>query len=349
MKLSILDLIPVRDSQTTTQAVAATRRLAQTADRAGFTRYWIAEHHNMPAVAATVPGVLVSHLAAHTERIRVGSGGVMLPNHTALATAEQFALLEAMYPGRIDLGIGRAPGADPVTAYLLRGGQMEDAVERFAQDVTLVRELLGAGQTPVGDAVGLSLGGKRFDVRATPAAASAPELWLLGSSGFSAELAAQVGLPYAFAYHFGAPGIEAVVSRYREAYQPSEQYPQPRTLLPINVVVGQTEEEAQMLAGPMLVQMTKLRTGGQVTKQLTVEQAAGYEWSDAERAVRDQVRSTWAVGDVAQVAAKLREAVDAVGGDEVMIVPGAGARDGDPMDDVPARREGVEMLAEALL
>lgn len=349
MKLSILDLIPVRGEQSSADAIAATRRLAQTADVAGYTRYWIAEHHNMPAVAATVPGVLVSHLAAHTERIRLGSGGVMLPNHTALATAEQFALLEAMYPGRIDLGIGRAPGADPVTAYLLRGGQMEDAVDRFAQDVTLVRELLGAGQTPVGEAVGLSLGGKRFDVRATPAAVTAPELWLLGSSGFSAELAAKVGLPYAFAYHFGAPGVESVVSHYREAYTPSEQYPVPRTLLPINVVVARTEAEAHELAGPMLVQMTKLRTGGQVTKQLTVEQAGRYQWSDGERAVRDQVLATWAVGDVAQVAAKLREAADGVGAEEVMVVPGAGAREGDPMDDVPARREGVEMLAEALL
>ncbi|WP_454300775.1 MsnO8 family LLM class oxidoreductase [Salana multivorans] len=187
MKLSVLDLIPVRTGQTSALALQASRSLLALADELGFERYWVAEHHNMPAVASSVPGVLLPYLAGQTHRIRLGSGGVMLPNHTALDVAEQFALLEAMYPGRVDLGIGRAPGSDPVTSYLLRLGRTEAPEESFEQDVLLLREMLGMGETPVGEPVTLSLGGRPFEVRATPSASSATALWLLGSSGFSVK------------------------------------------------------------------------------------------------------------------------------------------------------------------
>ena len=188
--LSVLDLVPVRSDQGTGDALAASRSLARTADAAGYTRYWVAEHHNMPAVAATNPPVLIAMLAAATERIRVGSGGVMLPNHEPLVVAEQFALLEAAYPGRIDLGIGRAPGTDPLTRYVLRGGSSaaaDDAVTRFPEYVDDIITLMHP------DGVEMTVGGRRQPLRATPRSASVPTVWLLGSSDYSARLAASRG------------------------------------------------------------------------------------------------------------------------------------------------------------
>ncbi|WP_234417598.1 MsnO8 family LLM class oxidoreductase [Miniimonas sp. S16] len=343
----MLDLIPVRTGQTTSQALSASAALARLADDAGYTRFWVAEHHNMPAVASTVPGVLIAYLAQGTHRIRFGSGGVMLPNHTALAIAEQFALLEAMLPGRVDLGIGRAPGSDPVTAYLLRGGQQpEDA---FVQDVTLARELLGGGDAAAGDAVALSIGGRPFAVRPTPLATSGPTLWLLGSSGFSADLAARLGLPYVFANHFGMPGLADALARYRTAYQPSAAHPEPTSLLPVNVVVARTTAQAEAWAGPQLVQMVRLRTGAPLLPQLTVEEAAAYPWTEAEASIRDAVRAHWFVGAVSDVVPRLASAAADAGVDEVMVVPAAGASAEDALDAAPGRAETLTLLAEALL
>ncbi len=178
--LSVLDLVPVRTGQSTAQALAATRSLARTADAAGYRRYWLAEHHNMPSVAATNPPLLIGMVASATERIRVGSGGVMLPNHAPLVVAEQFALLEAAHPGRIDLGIGRAPGSDPVTNWALRLGSGlsggTDVVQRFPEHVGNVIAMM----SPAG--VGLDLQGRDYELRATPAASGRPPVWLLGSS-----------------------------------------------------------------------------------------------------------------------------------------------------------------------
>ena len=190
--LSVLDLVPVRHGQSTGQALTATRSLAQVADDLGYRRYWLAEHHNMPAVAATNPPVLIGLVAAATERIRVGSGGVMLPNHAPLVVAEQFALLEAAYPGRIDLGIGRAPGSDPLTSYALRhgaGGVTDDAVNHFPEYVDNVLAMMGT------EGVAIGIQGRSYPLRATPVATSVPEIWLLGSSDYSAQLAAARGLP----------------------------------------------------------------------------------------------------------------------------------------------------------
>ncbi len=192
MKLSVLDLVPTRSGQSTADALAASASLAVTADSLGFERYWVAEHHNMAAVASTVPAVIIPFLAAGTRRIRFGSGGVMLPNHSALAVAEQFALLESMFPGRIDLGIGRAPGTDQVTAFLLRGAGAAAAPDDFPQEVDLIARLLGLDGRP-GDGVDIDLRGQAFPLRATPHLAGAPELWLLGSSDYSAELGRDAG------------------------------------------------------------------------------------------------------------------------------------------------------------
>ena len=224
----------------------------------------------MPAVAATNPPLLIAMLAAATERIRVGSGGVMLPNHAPLAVAEQFALLEAAYPGRIDLGIGRAPGTDPVTRYVLRGGSAsaaDDAVARFPEYVADVQTLLAP------DGVEMQVGGRRQPLRATPASVGVPTVWLLGSSDYSARLAAERGLPYVFAHHFAGRGTAEALELYRSSYRPSEEHPEPRTFLTVNAAVADSEEEARALALPQAQAMIALRAGLPLHPQRLVEEA----------------------------------------------------------------------------
>lgn len=348
MELSVLDLVPVRDGQTTAQAVAASTELARVADGLGFTRYWVAEHHNTRSVAATVPAVLIAHLAAHTDRIRVGSGGVMLPNHSPLAVAEQFALLEALHPGRIDLGIGRAPGTDPVTAYLIRGSSPREAVESFPEDVNLISQFLELGDS-ADDELRLSIAGRRFRARATPSAVSVPEIWLLGSSEYSADLAARMGLPYAFANHFGMPGVAGALARYRSGYVASDRYPQPRTLLPVNVIVHADAAQAERLARPFLLAMARLRLGGRTDGQMSVEQAERHEWSPAEREAAAAHRANWLVGQPQAVAGELRERARHLGVDEVMVNAVAGYTEGDDPSTPGARAETLRLLAQELL
>lgn len=349
MKLSILDLIPTRTGQNTRDALTVSASMAREADRLGYTRYWVAEHHNMPAVASTVPGVLIPYLAQNTERLRFGSGGVMLPNHAAFAIAEQFALLEAMLPGRIDLGIGRAPGSDPVTAAVLRGGAPGAAVDRFAEDITLLRELLGLGEVPIGDPVGIQLGERPYALRATPQAQSAPDMWLLGSSHYSADLAAREGLPYAFAHHFGAPGLAEALARYRSTYQPSAAYPDPRNLIPVNVAVAPDGADLDAIVAPQVIQMARLRTGAPLLPQLTIEEAAEYPWSEAERSLAQQLRRQWFIGTPSQVASELREFATAHDVDEVMVALAMGTSQEDAPDTAPGRVEALRLLADELL
>ena len=236
-RLSVLDLVPVRTDQGTGDALAASLELARVADAAGYTRYWVAEHHNMPAVAATNPPVVMGLLASATSRIRIGSGGVMLPNHAPLVVAEQVALLEAAFPGRIDLGIGRAPGTDPLTSYALRhgaGGVSDEAVAQFPRYVDDVLAMM----SPAG--VQVSVAGRSQPLRATPGAASVADVWLLGSSDYSARLAAEKGLPYVFAHHFSGQGTAEALDLYRSQFRPSEHLAEPRTFLTVNTVVAAT-------------------------------------------------------------------------------------------------------------
>src|SRR5690554_1033364 len=243
LSLSVLDLIPVRSNQRSTDAITASVALAQRADELGFARFWVAEHHNMPSVASTNPAVIIGILAAHTKRIRVGSGGVMLPNHAPLVVAEQFALLEAATPGRIDLGLGRAPGSDPVvTAVLNRSGATSD-VNSFPNYVSDIAALL----SDEGATVRLT-SGTEYELRATPAATSTPDMWLLGSSDYSATLAASLGLPYVFAHHFAGAGAERALEIYRSQFQPSHLLGTPLTFVTANVVVAPTAAEAYDLA-----------------------------------------------------------------------------------------------------
>lgn len=323
VKLSVLDLIPTRGDQTTTDALAASATLARTADELGFVRYWVAEHHNMAPVASTVPAVIIPFLAQGTSRIRFGSGGVMLPNHSALDVAEQFALLEAMFPGRIDLGIGRAPGSDQVTAFLLRGA-VRDVEGDFPRDVALIAQLLGCdGERR--DSIEVQVGGGPYELRATPQLDGAPELWLLGSSNYSAELAASMGLPYAFAHHFGMPGLDDALHRYRSGFTATTYGDTARTLLPVNVVVDPDPEIARRRALPQMVQMTELRTTGRVGPQLTIEQAEEYDWTEQRRAVAQQVSRRWLIGTPHEVATRLRELADEHSVGELMLTPATGS------------------------
>ena len=348
MKLSVLDLIPTRSGQSTADALAASASLAVTADSLGFERYWVAEHHNMAAVASTVPAVIIPFLAAGTSRIRFGSGGVMLPNHSALAVAEQFALLESMFPGRIDLGIGRAPGTDQVTAFLLREQGAAAAADGFPEDVELIARLLGCDGLP-GDGVEIDLRGQAFPLRATPQLAEAPELWLLGSSDYSAELAASMGLPYAFAHHFGSPGVDEALRRYRSGFSPTAYGSEPRTLLPVNVIVDPDPEVAIRRAQPQLVQMTELRTRGVVGHQLSIEDAERYEWTDQRRAVAEQMSRSWIIGTPEEVAAQLRALADHHDVEELMLSPTAGAFAAEIDAGPGARAATLELLAAELL
>jgi luciferase family oxidoreductase group 1 len=340
--LSVLDLVPVRTDQTSADAVHAARHLAQVADEAGYRRYWIAEHHNMPAVAATNPPVLIAMLAAATERIRVGSGGVMLPNHAPLVVAEQFALLEAAFPGRIDLGLGRAPGSDPVTSYALRyggGGVTEDAAQRFAEHVDNVRAMMD----PAG--VGVTVGGRTHELRATPLATSTPDVWLLGSSDFSARLAARNGMPYVFAHHFSGQGTAEALDLYRSQFVPSDELAEPRTFLTVNVSVARDGDEALRLARPQLLGMLALRTAGRLDPQVLVEEAEKVELPAAHAEMVDAMAQRWVIGDPDSARAQLVDLASTYGVDEVMVHPVAGAWVGTEADRAPAREETLRLLA----
>jgi luciferase family oxidoreductase group 1 len=344
--LSVLDLVPVRSDQTSADALASSRALAQSADRLGYRRYWVAEHHNMPAVAATNPPVLIGLLAAATERIRVGSGGVMLPNHAPLVVAEQFALLEAAFPGRIDLGIGRAPGTDPVTSWALRhgaGGVDDQAVERFPEYVANVVAMMDAA------GVGISVAGRTHELRATPHATGRPPVWLLGSSDYSARLAAERGLPYVFAHHFSGNGTAEALELYRSGFRPSADCPEPRTFLTVNVAVARTADEAGRRVLPQLHSMLALRTGAPLRPQLLVEEAERLGIPDAHRPLADAMLRRWVVGDPATAAREVAELAAAYGVDEVMVHPVTGALEGEEPGRSTAREETLALLADALV
>jgi luciferase family oxidoreductase group 1 len=343
--LSVLDLAPVRTDQTSGDALQASLALARTAEEHGYHRYWVAEHHNMPAVAATSPPVLIAMLASVTDRMRIGSGGVMLPNHAPLVVAEQFAMLEAAFPGRIDLGIGRAPGTDPVTRWVLRNGATstdEDPVARFPEYVENVLALMA----PAG--AGLAIQDRTFELRATPAAAAVPPIWLLGSSDYSARLAARLGMPYVFAHHFSGSGTAEALALYRESFQPSEQLEEPRTFLTVNAAVAETDQAAHRSALPQLQAMVALRTGAPLAPQRLVEEAEEQPVAEEHAGLVEAMRRRWVIGAPDAAGKRLRALAEEYGVDEVMVHPVAGTTRGTPVDRAPAREETLRLLAAAL-
>lgn len=325
LPLSILDLAAVPDGTSSTDALTATEMLARRADRLGYHRYWVAEHHNLPWVASTEPAVLMAHLAARTERIRVGSGGVMLPNHAPLVIAEQFALLEALHPGRIDLGVGRAPGTDRYTASALRphSDGREDA--EFPQNLLELMGLLGDDRTDA----------DVFEhLRATPAATSFPQVLLLGSSGFSAQLAGMLGLPYAFAHHFDMGGTAQAVETYRRHFTPSPVLDEPHVIVTAVAVAAESRERAEHLLGPHRLVKFGMRTG-RMFELLETEVAHRHPAMDA--ALEMDMDFVSGTGDeVAEQLEKLAAELDAA---ELMITVSA--------VDVDDRIESIERLAAA--
>lgn len=308
--LSVLDLATVREGHTSVDALHGTVEIAKTADELGYARFWLAEHHNMPAVAATTPPVLIAAVAAQTSTIRVGSGGVMLPNHMPFTVAEQFATLEALYPGRVDLGIGRAPGTDQATAAALRGVSPYLTVEQFPEHLQTLLGLLGDERIS-GDEIGR--------LRATPVPESFPEVWMLGSSTYGAQVAAALGLPFCYAYHFAmSSDVDTALRLYRSGFQPSPRHQEPHVMVSASVIAAATTEEAQFLAGPSRIMALSLRTG-RLGPIVSPEKAATVELSDLDRGVLDSLPGTQFAGTAEEVAAGLDELAERTGADELIL------------------------------
>jgi luciferase family oxidoreductase group 1 len=305
--LSVLDLATVASGSTPAQALTDTISMATVVEKLGYQRLWVAEHHGMPAVASSAPAVLIAHLAQATTTLRVGSGGVMLPNHSPLVIAEQFATLEALHPGRIDLGLGRAPGTDQVTARALRrseGGR--DAAESFPDDVVeLITYLLpneGAPRHPA----------------AVPGSGYLPEVWLLGSSLFSAQLAGMLGLPFSFAYHFAPQLLDAALETYRTNFRPSILHDTPRAMVAVTVLCAPTDEEARWLAGSSALSTLQLRTG-RLGALPSPEEAEAYSFTPAEAAMVEESMRSHVIGTPEKVFDGLVEVQRRTQADELMI------------------------------
>jgi luciferase family oxidoreductase group 1 len=307
--LSVLDLAPVAEGSSAGDALRNSVDLSRTVERLGFHRHWVAEHHNMPGIASAAPAVLIAHLADATSTIRVGAGGVMLPNHASLAVAEQFGMLEAMHPGRIDLGIGRAPGTDPLTARALRRTDLAFTEDEFPAQLV---ELLGyfSGRFPEGHPY--------RHVMAVTALGYSPALWLLGSSDYSAHVAGVLGLPFSFAHHFASGGTDAAVAAYRASFRPSEDLAEPYVMLGVNVVCAATDEHARWLAGSGQLAFVRLRSG-RPGRLPSPEEAAAHEYSALELEIARSWTSSHVVGGPARVREQLLALAERTSADELMI------------------------------
>jgi luciferase family oxidoreductase group 1 len=327
--LSVLDVSPVSSGSNGAQALRNTLELARLADRLGYERYWLAEHHNLPTIASSAPEIMIGHVANVTERIRVGAGGIMLPNHAPLKVAETFRVLESLHPKRIDLGIGRAPGTDPVTATALRrshdGLGAEDFPERFG-------ELLAFS----GD--GFPEDHPFQSVVAMPADVALPPIWLLGSSGYSATAAGKMGLGYAFASHFSLADPAPAMCAYRERFKSSEDFERPSAVLAVAVICGESDEEARRLASSMELAWVRMRSG-KPGPLPSPEEALGYPYTLAERRLADTYRSMQVVGDPQTVRTRIEELAEHTVADEVMITTNVFAH--------AERLRSYERLAEA--
>ena len=323
MRISVLDLSPIVAGSNAATALGNTLDLARHAERLGFERYWLAEHHGMPGVASAATAVVIAHVASGTTRIRVGAGGIMLPNHAPLVIAEQFGTLESLFPGRIDLGLGRAPGSDPVTQRALRrhGGE----AERFPEDVL---ELMGWFEEPE----------PNQRVVAVPGAGLKVPIWMLGSSLFGAELAAQLGLPYAFASHFAPAALMDAIRVYRGRFQSSEQLAKSYFMPGLQVIAADTDAEARRLFSSVQQSFLQLRRGRPAPMPPPVD---GFEQQlrPDERAVLDHALGAAVVGSPETVARGLAAFRERTGADELMV--------SSPVFDHAARLHSFALIAEA--
>ncbi len=326
-QLSVLDQSPIRAGATPGDAVAETIELARLADRLGFHRYWVAEHHSSDGLAGSVPEVLIARLANETRRIRIGSGGVMLPHYAPLKVAEAFRMLEVMYPGRIDLGVGRAPGSDQRTAQALAYTRPPLPIEYFPRQIQDLRDWMDGS---------LEDDHPFRDVSAQPAGPTSPPIWLLGSSDQGAQVAAHFGTPYSFA-HFITEGGEPVVDMYRKRYQPSARFPEPVANIGVFVICAETEEEAKYHAASRDLWRVRLDQG-HITPIPTPEEALTHDYTEAERQRAAFHRRRNIVGTPEQVREKLDALLARYGVDEAVVVT--------ITHDHAARLRSYELLAE---
>jgi luciferase family oxidoreductase group 1 len=321
---SLLDLVPVVEGGTVSQALANAADLARHAEALGFTRYWCAEHHGMSGIASAATSVVLAHIGAATSRIRIGAGGIMLPNHAPLVIAEQFGTLDALFPGRIDLGLGRAPGSDQIVARAIRR-TLETDPNAFPRDVMELQSYFADdGKT---------------GIRATPGAGAKPELWILGSSLFGAQLAAALGLPYAFASHFAPDALDQAIAIYRRDFRPSPTLAKPHVMAGFNVFAADTDAEAELLASSQQQAFVALRTGN--PRQLPPP-VPGYRESLGPQGARilDHVLECSAVGRAATVARGLAAFVERTGVDEVMVASA--------IYDHDARKRSLKITADVM-
>jgi luciferase family oxidoreductase group 1 len=327
--LSVLDLSPVTTGGSGAQSLRNSIDLARLADRLGYTRYWVAEHHNLPSVASSAPEIMIGQIAAATERMRVGSGGIMLPNHAPLSVLERFHVLEALFPGRIDLGIGRAPGTDQITSHLLRRRQdirdEDDFIERFKELILLESRAFPEGHP-------------YHSVRAMPSDVELPPIWLLGSSGYSAELAAKIGAGFSFAHHFSDYDAVAPMMAYRALFKPSVTLDKPHAILGVAVVAAGTDAEADRLATSIDLHYAR-RHKGEYLPLASPEEAAAYSYAAGDKERIAYNRRRLITGSPETVRARLDPLIAATQADELMITT--------MIYDHDARRRSYEVLAEA--
>jgi luciferase family oxidoreductase group 1 len=327
--LSVLDLSPVTTATPGSAALRNSLDLAKLADRLGYKRYWLAEHHNLASIASSAPDIMMGQIAAATKSLRVGSGGVMLVNHAPLMVAERFKVLEALFPGRIDLGLGRAPGTDPVTSYALRRRQDaregDEFLERF-QELMLMERGGFPAEHPF------------RTVRAVPDDVPLPPIWLLGSSGYSAELAAAVGMGFAFAHHFAEHDAASAMLTYRAHFKPSDSLAAPAAMLAVAVIAADSDAAAERIATSADLFFVR-RSKGEFAPLASPEEAAAYSYSPVDRDRIARHRHRLIVGGIDSVKSRLLALVEATQADELMITT--------MTFDHAARRRSYELLAEA--
>jgi len=330
LRLSVLDQAPIRDGSSAREAIAETLELARAADRLGYTRYWLAEHHNSASLSCAAPEILVAQVATVTEKIRVGTGGVMLSHYSPLKVAESFRMLETLHPGRIDLGIGRAPGSDQLTATALAAGPGSLGVEHFPGQI---RDLLGF----LGD--GLDDNHPFRGIRAMPDGPTEPEIWILASSMGSASLAAHFGCPLSFAHFIVQEEASEVLAAYRQSFKPSRRLEKPRASLGVSLMCAPTEQEAYELSLSRYLWWIRIRQG-RPGPFPSLEEALDYPFEDDQETMLAKMRRRAVIGNPCQVGARLEEMSEEFGVDEFVVLT--------ICHDPEARKRSYELVAEAL-
>lgn len=321
--LSILDLVRVTEGTGPKGALDNARDVAAHAEALGYTRYWVAEHHNMPGIASAATSVVLSHIAAGTKTIRIGAGGIMLPNHAPMVIAEQFGTLAQLHPGRIDLGLGRAPGTDQMTVRALR--RALTASDNFPQDVLELQAYFAPAEP-----------GQRL--QAVPAAGTQVPLWILGSSTYGAQLAAELGLPYAFASHFAPDALMMALDLYRSRFKPSEQLAAPHAMIGVNIIAAETDAEARRLATTQQMSFANIFRGARGLSQPPIDDIDDY-WSPTEKAQAAQMLARSIYGSPQTIRTEIAALVAETGADELMIVS--------DVYDHEARLRSLEIIAES--